>query len=133
MCLRSLQIPYCKPTHQLIRADIEKVDFAAGPKLLRARPIVFALLSRPEAEIEDDIRTQFKRSTCDVPQHRFNETMAGIMFWLLSILTEETDVPFIGGQSKGGLLTLQLLCKRGFSRARKSNHQVERRHTSCSS
>jgi hypothetical protein len=30
------------------------------------------------------------------------------------------------------LLTLKLLRKRGFSRARKSNHQMERRHTSSS-
>ena len=111
--------------HQLIRRYIEKVDFAAGPKLLRSRPIIFAFLSCPEAEIEDYIRSQFKRSTGDVPKHRFNETMPSIMFWLLSILTEETDVPFIGCQSKGRLLTLKLLRKRGFSRARKSNHQME--------
>jgi len=106
MCLRRLRIPYRKPMHQLIRRYIEKVYFAAGSKLLRSRPIVFAFLSRPEAEIEDDIRSQFKRSTCHVPKHRFNETMPSIMFWLLRILTEETDVPFIGCQSKGGLLTL---------------------------
>src|SRR5260221_2894109 len=54
--------------------------------------------------------------------------MPSIMFWLLSILTEETDVPFIGCQSKGQLLTLKFLRKRGFSRARKSNHQMESRH-----
>lgn len=118
--------------HQLIRRYIEKVDFAAGPKLLRSRPIVFAFLLRPEAEIEDDIRSQFKRSPCDVPQHRFNETMPSIMFWLLSILPEQTYVPFIRCQSKGRLLTLKLLRKRGFSRARKSNHQMESRHTSSS-
>ena len=38
------------------------------------------------------------------------------------LLTEKTYVPFIGCQSKGRLLTLKLLRKRGFSRARKSNH-----------
>ncbi len=114
---------------QLIRRYIEKVDFAAGTELLGSRSIVFAFLSCPEAEIEDDIRSQFKRSTGDVPQHRFNETMPSIMVWLLSILTEETYVPFIGCQSKGRLLTLKLLRKCGFSRARKSNHQMESRHT----
>ncbi len=71
-CLRRLRISYRKPMHQLIRRYIEKVHFAAGPKLLRSRPIVFAFLSCPEAEIEDDIRSQFKRSTGDGPKHRFN-------------------------------------------------------------
>ena len=71
-CLRRLRISYRKPMHQLIRRYIEKVYFAAGSKLLRSRPIVFAFLSRPEAEIEDYIRSQFKRSTCDGPKHRFN-------------------------------------------------------------
>ena len=102
---------------------------AAGAKPLRSRPIVFAFLLCPEAEIEDDIRSQFKRSACDVPKHRFNETMPGIMFWLLNILTEKTYVPFIRCQSKGRLLTLKLLRKRGFSRARKSDHQMESHHT----
>jgi hypothetical protein len=55
--------------------------------------------------------------------------MSSIMFWLLSILTEETDVPFIGRQPKGRLLPFKRLRKRGFSRARKSHHQMERRHT----
>jgi hypothetical protein len=105
------------------------VYFAAGSKLLRSRSIVFAFLSRPEAEIEDDIRSQFKRSTGDGPKQRFNETMPSIMFWLLSILTEETYVPFIRCQSKGRLLTLKLPRKRGFSRARQPNHQMESRHT----
>ncbi len=41
--------------------------------------------------------------------------MSSIMFWLLSILTEETYMPFIGCQSKCRLLTLKLLCKRRFS------------------
>ena len=45
------------------------------------------------------------------------------------LLTEKTYVPFIRCQSKGRLLTLKLLRKRGFSRARKSNHQMESRHT----
>ena len=115
--------------HQLIRRYIEKMYLAAGAKPLRSRPIVFAFLLCPEAEIEDDIRFQFKRSACDVPKHRFNETMPGIMFWLLNILTEKTYVPFIRCQSKGRLLTLKLLRKRGFSRARKSDHQMESRHT----
>lgn len=110
-----LRISDCKPLHQLIRREIEKVDFAAGPKLFGTRPIVFAFLACPEAEIEDDIRSQLQRPTCDVPEHRFNLTMPGIMFWFLSILTEETDVPFIGCQSKGRLLTLKLLRQRGFS------------------
>jgi hypothetical protein len=126
--LRRQRISERKPLQQLIRRHIEKVDFAAGPKLLRASPIVFAFLSRPEAEIEDDIRAQFERSTGDGPQQRFNETMPSIMFWLLSILTEETNVPFIRCQSKGRLLTLKRLRKGGFPRARKPNHQMERRH-----
>jgi len=128
-CLRRLRISDRKPMHQLIRRYIEKVYFAAGSKLLRSRPIVFAFLSCPEAEIEDDIRSQFKRSTGDGPKHRFNEAMPSIMVWLLSILTEETYVPFIRCQSKGRLFTLKLLRKRRFSRARKPNHQVESRHT----
>ncbi len=129
MCLRRLRISDRQPTHQLIRRDIEKVYFAAGPKLLRSRPIVFAFRLRPEAEIEDDIRSQFKRPACDVPKHRFNETVPSIMFWLLSILTEKPYVPFIGCQAKGRLLMLKLLRKRGFARARKSNHQMEGRHS----
>jgi hypothetical protein len=127
--VRRLRISSRKPLQQLIRRYIEKVDFAAGPKLLRSRPIVFAFFSCPEAEIEDDIRSQFQRSTGDGPQQRFNETMPSLMFWLLSILTEKTYVPFIRCQSQGRLLTLKLLRKRGFSRARKSNHQMESRHT----
>jgi hypothetical protein len=71
-CLRRLRISYRKPMHQLIRRCIEKVYFAAGPKLLRSRPIVFEFLLCPEAETEDYTRSQFKRSTCDVPKHRFN-------------------------------------------------------------
>jgi len=127
--LRRLRISCRKPMHQLIRRYIEKVDFAAGPKLLRSRPVVFAFLSCPEAEIEDDIRSQFKRSPGDGPEQRFNEPMPRIMFWRLSILTEERNVPFIGCQSKGRLLTLQLLRQRGFSRARKAHHQMQSRHT----
>jgi hypothetical protein len=57
-CLRRLRISYRKPMHQLIRRYIEKVYFAAGPKLLRSRPIVFAFLLCPEAEIEDYIRSR---------------------------------------------------------------------------
>jgi hypothetical protein len=126
---RRLRISDRKPMHQLICRYIEKVYFAAGPKLLRSRPIVFAFLSCPEAEIEDDIRSQFKRSACDGPQHRFNETMPSIMFWLLGILTEEPYVPFIGCQPKGRLLMLKPLRQRGFSRAGKPHHQMERRHS----
>ncbi len=85
-CLRRLRISYHKPVHQLICRHIKKVDFTAGPKLLRARPIVFAFLSRPKTEIEDDVRSQFKRSTGDLPKHHLNETVSGIMFRLLSIL-----------------------------------------------
>lgn len=91
------------------------MHFAARSKLLRARPIVFAFLSCPEAEIEDDIRSQFKRSACNVPEHRFYERMPSIMFWILGILTEKTYVPFIGCQPKCRLLTLKLPRKRGFS------------------
>ncbi len=126
---RWLRISERKPLHQLLRRDIEKVYFTAGPKLLRASPVVFAFLSCPEAKVEDDIRSQFQRSPCDGPQHRFNETMPSIMRWLLSILTEEPYVPFIGGQPNGRLLTLKRLRNRGFSRARKSNHQMESCHT----
>jgi hypothetical protein len=58
--------------------------------------------------------------------------MPSIMVCLLSILTEEPNMPFIGGQSKGRVLALQLLRQRGFPRARKSHHQMQRRHTYCS-
>ena len=127
-CLRRLRISYRKSVHQLIRRHIEKMYFTTGPKLLRSRPIVFTFLSCPKAEIEYDTRSQFKCSTCYVPKHGFNEVVPGVMFWLLSILTEKRYLPFVWCQSKGRFLTLKLLRKRGFPRTRKSNHQMESRH-----
>jgi hypothetical protein len=106
--------------------------FAAGPKLLRPSQMVFAFLVCPEAEIQDDIRSQFKRSTGDGLKHCFNKSMPSSMVWLRSMLTEKTYVPFIRCQSKGRLLTLKLPRTRDFSRARKPNLQVQSRHTYCS-
>jgi hypothetical protein len=96
-CLRRLRISYRKPLQQLIHRHIEEVDFTTGPQLLRSSPIVFAFFACPEAEIEDDIRSQFKGPTGYRPQQGLNESMPGIMLRSLSILTEEPDMPFIGG------------------------------------
>ena len=67
--LRILRIPYRKLSHQLLLRHIEKMHFTTRPKPLGSQPEIFAFLSCPEAKIEDHIRSQYKCSTCYVPQH----------------------------------------------------------------
>jgi len=74
--------------------------FTAGSKAFRPQPVIFAFFSCPKAKIEDDIRSQFQRSARDIPKHSLDKTMSGIMFWLFRILTEKTNLPTIGRQSK---------------------------------
>jgi len=38
--------------------------------------------------------------------------MAGIMFWLVRILTKKTNLPLIGCQSKCRMFTFKFFCKR---------------------
>lgn len=88
--------------------------FTAGSKAFRPQPVIFAFFSRPKAKIEDDIRSQLQRSAGDIPKHSFNETMSGIMFRLLRILTKKTDLPLIGRQPKRRAFLFKLLGKRCF-------------------
>lgn len=74
--------------------------FTAGSKAFRPQTIIFAFFSCPKAKIENDIRFQFQRSACDIPKHRLDKTMSGIMFWFFRILAKKTNLPLIGRQSK---------------------------------
>ena len=71
--LRILRIPYRKPSHQLLLRHIEKMHFTTRPKLLGSQPEIFAFLSCPEAEIEDFICSQYKRSTCYLPKQGLDQ------------------------------------------------------------
>jgi hypothetical protein len=88
--------------------------FAAGSQAFRPQPVIFALFSCPETEIEDDIRSQFQRSAGDIPEHRLDKTMSGIVFWLVRILAKKTNLPLIGRQSNCRPFVFKLLCKRCF-------------------
>ena len=88
--------------------------FTAGAKAFRPQSVIFTFFSCPKAEIEDDIRSQFQRSAGDMPKHSLDQTMSGIMVWLIRILTKKSNLPLIGCQSKGGPFLFKRLCKRCF-------------------
>ena len=96
--------------------------FAAGAKLPAAQPVVLASLPRPEAQLEDDVPPQAPRPAGDIPKQRFDEIVPGVMFWLFGILTKETHMLFVGGQSQRRKLVLKLARQGGFPRTGQSDH-----------
>ena len=74
--------------------------FAARPQLLRSEPIVFAFLSGPKAEVQDDIRPELERSTRYTPEQSLDSAMPPIVFWFICILAKEGYVPPVDRQSK---------------------------------
>lgn len=105
---RKLRIPSHQPPEQFIRWHIEEMHFAPRPKLLRSRAIVFTFFACPKAKIKYHIRSQHKRPTGHLPKQGLNESMPGVMLWLFCILTEETQLPFIGRESKRRALIFKL-------------------------
>ncbi len=90
------------------------MDFATRPKQLRSRAIVFSFFPCPKAKIKYHIGSQHKRPTSQLPKQGFNETMPGVMLWRFCILPEETQLPFIGRESKRRALIFKLSRQRCF-------------------
>ena len=105
---RKLRIPSRQPPEQFVRWHIEEMHFAPRPKLLRSRAIVFAFFACPKAEIEYHVRSQHERPTGHLPKQGLDESVPGVMLWLLCILTEEAQLPFIGRESKRRALIFEL-------------------------
>jgi hypothetical protein len=92
---RLLRISLRQPPQQFLFRHIQEMNFAACAKLPGSRTIVFSFFPRPKAEIKDHIRPQYKRPAGHLPKQGFNERMPGVMRWVICILTEETQLPFI--------------------------------------
>src|SRR5687768_7485422 len=109
--LRRPRISVLKPPQQLIRRHIQVVHLTARPQLLRPQPIVFAFLSGPKAEVQDDIRPQLKRATRYTPEQRLDSAMPPIVFWFFRILTKKGYVPLVDRQSKRRQFVFELSCQ----------------------
>ena len=76
------------------------VYFTARPQLLCPPSIVFAFLSGPKAEVQDDMRPQLERPTRYTPEQGLDSAMPPIVFWFICILAKEGYLPHVDRQSK---------------------------------
>ena len=90
------------------------MDLAAGAEAFGPQPVVLAFFSRPKAEIENDVRSQFQRPAGDAPEQILDGGMPGLVFRLIRILPEAANLPSVGGQTSGWRLVLDVLCRRRF-------------------
>ena len=89
-----------EPSQQLIVGNSQVVYFTARPQLLCPPSIVFAFLSGPKAEVQDDMRPQLERPTRYTPEQGLDSAMPPIVFWFICILAKEGYLPHVDRQSK---------------------------------
>ena len=108
---------------------VHKMDFEIGSDFRRLSPEILPFDFCPAAEIKNDITAQQQNASRGFPHDCFDFGVTDIMQVIVSIVfeivSEETQMPFVGSETECGKSLFKASGFRSFPAAGKPDHQVK--------
>lgn len=93
------------------------------PRCPRAK--IFSFTLPPKTEVENYIDSECQNSGCKFPLNGFDQVVPRIMFGIVNIHTEESNVPLVRRQPQRGIFEFEFFCESRLPRTGEAAYQIE--------